>query len=58
MYKVTKASIVKDGKPVKEYNLDVETEDLESTREYAKRLYTEECLLGLEVDLQYKQFNK
>ncbi|MCM1555773.1 MAG: DUF5758 domain-containing protein [Bacteroides sp.] len=34
-------------------NLNVDTEDLEETKEYAKQLYAEEYLSGLEVDLHY-----
>lgn len=50
---MTKATIVLNGKPVKSYPLNIETEDLEKVRKETKRNYSEEVL----VDLQYTQIN-
>lgn len=55
MYEVTKATVVKDGVPVKTYCLNAKTENLEETRAYVKRTYADEYVQGIDVDLQYKE---
>lgn len=58
MYRVTQATIVKDGKPIKSYSLDTDTEDLDAVRKKVKKMYTKKVINGLEVDLQYTEISK
>lgn len=58
MYKVLKARIIKDGKPVREYAINVETDDLETTRMNVLKRYSQDCASEVCVDLQYKTLNQ
>ncbi|MDE6493092.1 MAG: hypothetical protein K2O66_03785 [Bacteroidales bacterium] len=54
MYKVLKARIIKDGKAVREYDMNAETDDLESIRANVLKQYSQDCASEVGVDLQYK----
>lgn len=54
MYKVTKAIIVKDGRQVREYNIDDETDDLELTRANILGRFGTDCMNEVSEELQYK----
>lgn len=55
MYKVMKAVIVQGDKPVKAYDLDMETEDLNAVRADILNRYGEQCKENTCVHLQYKE---
>lgn len=55
MYKVLKARIIKDGKAVREYAINAETDDLDATRANVLKQYSQDCASEVGVDLQYKQ---
>lgn len=54
MYKVLKARIIKDGKAVREYDMNAETDDLEAIRANVLKQYSQDCASEVGVDLQYK----
>ena len=58
MYKVLKARIIKDGKPVREYAINAETDDLDAIRANILKQYAMDCASEVGVDLQYKHLNK
>lgn len=55
MYRITKATIIQDGKPIKSYDVQIETEDLDEERKKILKRYKEESTEDLCVDLQYKE---
>lgn len=55
MYKVMKAVIVQGDKPVKAYDLDMETEDLNAVRADILNRYGEQCKENTCVHLKYKE---
>lgn len=55
MYKVTKATIIKDGRPVKVYALNDDTDNLDAFRDEVLARYDAECMSQMSVDLQYKE---
>lgn len=58
MYKVTKARIIKDGRPVKMYEVNAETDDLDATRADILKRYAMDFTNEVGVDLQYKRLDK
>lgn len=58
MYKVMKATVVVNGKPVYKYELDLETEDLNEARAVIARRYVEECTENVHVDLLYRKIKE
>lgn len=57
MYKITKATIVKNGKPVMSFDMDkdVRADRLEDCRRRIKSRYVKAVLAEIQVDLQYKE---
>lgn len=58
MYEVTKASVIKDGKPIKTYDINVRTENLEEVRTDIVHRYVNESMGDLNVNLMYKDLNQ
>ena len=54
MYRVTKAIIVKDGRSVREYEVNADTDDLELTRANILGKYGSDVMNEVTVELQYK----
>lgn len=58
MYRVIKANIIKDGKTVGSYDLNIETEDLESVKKDIIQRHLDEYRKDLSVYLQYKDLSE
>lgn len=58
MYKVTRATIIKDGKPVKSYEINEKTDNLDDIRKEVANRYSTECMAGIQVDLRYKEIGE
>lgn len=58
MYEVTKASVIKDGKTIKEYDINVRTENLEEVRKDIVHRYVTDSTGDLSVYLKYKDLNQ
>lgn len=54
MYEVTGASIIKDGKPIKSYDMNVQTENLDEVRKEIIDKHVSEYTGRLSVCLKYK----